>query len=132
MSPTSWYQDSAHRLFYGVFEGGGVKGIAYAGALLALRTQRCWFRGVAGASAGAITAALVAAGMTPEQIATATDNAMKAVRTGFWAGLWNLRSQDGFFASDSLRDWLDQTLHTSLSLSSKDPVAFKQLYEDSD
>jgi NTE family protein len=52
------------------FEGGGVKGAAYAGALRALE-QRGVLAGitrVAGASAGAITAMLVAMGATPAQI----------------------------------------------------------------
>mgnify|MGYP000421601976 CR=1 FL=1 len=44
-----------------VFEGGGVKGIAYAGALQALETKNILkdVKRVAGTSAGAITAALV-------------------------------------------------------------------------
>ena len=44
-----------------VFEGGGVKGIAYAGAIEALETKNVLkdVKRVAGTSAGAITAALV-------------------------------------------------------------------------
>ena len=45
-----------------VFEGGGVKGIGLAGAYSALRERGVVPKRVAGASAGAITAALVAAG----------------------------------------------------------------------
>ena len=45
-----------------VFEGGGVKGIGLAGALGALEEHGFEPRNVAGASAGAILAALVAAG----------------------------------------------------------------------
>jgi NTE family protein len=45
-----------------VFEGGGVKGIGLAGAYCALRERGVVPKRVAGASAGAITAALVAAG----------------------------------------------------------------------
>jgi len=46
----------------GVFEGGGAKGIAFVGALALMEAQGKWFKRVAGTSAGAITAALVAAG----------------------------------------------------------------------
>jgi NTE family protein len=45
-----------------VFEGGGVKGIGLAGAFAALEQRGFEHKSVAGASAGAITAALVAAG----------------------------------------------------------------------
>jgi NTE family protein len=45
-----------------VFEGGGVKGIGLAGAYCALRERGVQPKRVAGTSAGAITAALVAAG----------------------------------------------------------------------
>jgi len=52
----------------GVFEGGGALGAAYAGALKALHDNNIWFARVAGASAGAITAALIAVGFTAPEI----------------------------------------------------------------
>lgn len=56
-----------------VFEGGGVKGVAYCGALheLERRDILAAVTKVAGTSAGAITAALVAAGCTPEELEAA-------------------------------------------------------------
>src|SRR4051812_41645641 len=92
VTSSGWYNTTGvvNNWFYGVFEGGGAKGIAYAGALLALKERRCWFHAVAGASAGAITAALVAAGLTPEEIEGATQGALKELQTGFWGGLRNL------------------------------------------
>lgn len=53
-----------------IFEGGGVKGIAYAGAIRVLEKQDILtdIRRVAGASAGAITAALLGAGATGSDI----------------------------------------------------------------
>lgn len=53
-----------------VFEGGGVKGIAYAGALQVLGTRGILpnIERVAGTSAGAITACLVSLKYTPESI----------------------------------------------------------------
>ena len=52
-----------------VFEGGGVKGTAYAGALQVLgrREMLAPVRRVGGTSAGSITALLVALGYTPEE-----------------------------------------------------------------
>ncbi len=53
-----------------VFEGGGVKGIAYAGALEVLQEKNILpkIQRVAGTSAGAIVAVLVGLGYTPEEI----------------------------------------------------------------
>lgn len=52
----------------GVFEGGGALGTAYVGALRLLEDSNAWFARVAGNSAGAITAAMVAAGFTAREI----------------------------------------------------------------
>ncbi|MFZ3173108.1 MAG: patatin-like phospholipase family protein [Carboxydocellales bacterium] len=51
-----------------VFEGGGVKGVALVGALWAAEAQGYTWENVAGTSAGAIVAALVAAGYTASEI----------------------------------------------------------------
>jgi len=51
-----------------VFEGGGVKGIGLAGAYAALRERGVVPKRVAGTSAGAITAALVAAGYDASEL----------------------------------------------------------------
>ena len=51
-----------------VFEGGGVKGIGLAGAYSALCERGVGPKRVAGTSAGAITAALVAAGYSAEEL----------------------------------------------------------------
>ena len=52
----------------GVFEGGGALGTAYLGGLRALRDNGIWFKRVAGNSAGAITAAMIAVGFTAHEI----------------------------------------------------------------
>lgn len=53
---------------YAVFQGGGVKGIALVGALQVAEEQGVSFEGVGGASAGAIVAALYAAGYTAAEM----------------------------------------------------------------
>lgn len=55
-------------LINGVFEGGGVKGIALAGGVSAAMKQGHVFHQVAGTSSGAIVAALLAAGYTGEEM----------------------------------------------------------------
>ena len=92
-----------------VFEGGGVKGIAYAGALdvLEQRGLMAGVRGVAGTSAGAYTAMLVAIGCPAAQIralATATD----------YPGLEDrldplrLATKYGLYAGRALLAWIQQ------------------------
>jgi NTE family protein len=56
-----------------VFEGGGVKGIGLAGAFTQLEQRGYRPRCVAGTSAGAITAALVAAGYTGQELVKAVE-----------------------------------------------------------
>jgi NTE family protein len=51
-----------------VFEGGGVKGVALIGALKRLEEEGIEFGRVAGTSAGAIAASLVASGYKAEEI----------------------------------------------------------------
>ena len=53
---------------FGVFEGGGIKGIALAGAAAAVLDAGYRFERVAGTSAGALTASLIAADYTSDEL----------------------------------------------------------------
>jgi NTE family protein len=53
---------------FGIFEGGGAKGLAHVGAIAVAQELGVQFVGVAGASAGAIVAALIAVGYAPKQV----------------------------------------------------------------
>jgi len=127
-----WYDTPGaieHR-FCGVFEGGGAKGVAFSGALLAMAQEKCWFSAVAGASAGAITAALVASRLSPDEMESATDKALTLIQTGVWAGLRRLRKTTGYFQSDDLRTWLNDLLLAQVRKSEDTPapVTFEELY----
>ncbi|WP_247841642.1 patatin-like phospholipase family protein [Pseudomonas sp. MWU12-3103b] len=52
-----------------VMQGGGAKGIAHAGGLIAIEEEKLIVKGVAGTSAGSIAAALVAAGYSGRDLA---------------------------------------------------------------
>ena len=52
----------------GVFEGGGVRGAAFAGAYRAASEAGITFQGTVGTSSGSIAAALIAAGLSPEGV----------------------------------------------------------------
>lgn len=58
---------------YGIFEGGGAKGLAHVGALKASESRGIDFEGVAGTSAGAIVASLIAAGYTSDELFNSKD-----------------------------------------------------------
>ena len=54
--------------YVGIFEGGGAKGFAHVGALKATEERGIQFSEVGGTSAGAIIAALVAAGFKADEL----------------------------------------------------------------
>ncbi|MDK2596794.1 patatin-like phospholipase family protein [Pseudoalteromonas obscura] len=58
---------------YGVFNGGGAKGAAFSGAVQAIDSEYDW-AGVAGTSAGAITAGLLAAGYRGNELKDVVGN----------------------------------------------------------
>ena len=63
------------RPIYAIFEGGGAKGTAHIGALQAVEDNGLDIIGVAGTSAGALIAVLVAVGLESADIMSATDPA---------------------------------------------------------
>lgn len=90
-----------------VFEGGGVKGIAYAGALQVLSDRNILpnITRAAGTSAGAITACLVCLGYSAAEIKTAV---MAMDFTAFEDGWDPLRipMEYGLYKGDKFLEWL--------------------------
>lgn len=103
-----WWADGEHRLALGVFQGGGAKGIAYAGALQAFAQEKYWFSQVAGSSAGAITAVLVAAGVHTNDLEDLTADALRRVRKP--ALRLAIGTAEGVFTNRRLGAWLDAQL----------------------
>jgi len=64
---------------YGIFEGGGAKGLAHVGALKACEERKIKFRGVAGTSAGAIIAGFIAVGFKAEELFSPNQDSKKRV-----------------------------------------------------
>ena len=73
-----------------VFEGGGVKGIALVGAMQAFEEAEFEWQNVAGTSAGAITAALVAVGYTAAEVKEIMDTRVEFRRFMDVAGIGKL------------------------------------------
>jgi predicted acylesterase/phospholipase RssA len=130
---TAWWFDDPERVttkLAGVFEGGGAKGVAYAGALEVVLEKGCWFSAVAGSSAGAITAALIAAGLEPEDIKRETPEGLKTLSVR-WRKWWRALQGKGPYASSGLSNWLEGILCTQVARvrSVESPVTFDDLYE---
>lgn len=123
----------------GVFQGGGCRAAAYAGAFAAATERGVHFSKVAGASAGSIAAVLIAAGATPEWLdenlgklefkdllrrAGAASAMTPLPRKGSkWA---DLLAHGGFFSSRGIEAWVEARLRELLPKSSH-PVLFKDL-----
>lgn len=101
-----------------VFQGGGVKGIAYVGALQVLQAQDLLrsVEQVAGTSAGAITAALVAVGATADEmnsILSSTDFASFMDGKGWIIGdTVRMVREFGIYKGDEFEQWCRQQIGT--------------------
>jgi NTE family protein len=105
----------------GVFEGGGVKGLAFVGALAAAEEElgiHEWVN-VAGTSAGAIVAALLVAGFTPAQLRDYVGgidyNRFADYGPGgkILGGLRNALRRRGLVRGEYLKKWLSARLAES-------------------
>lgn len=102
----------------GVLEGGGVKGIAHVGAVYALEQAGYRFERVAGSSAGAIVAALIAADYHGEEMAQLMKSLdyMKFKQTdmldrlGKTGKLLSILFHYGIYSAAYLEQWLNDLL----------------------
>jgi predicted acylesterase/phospholipase RssA len=129
---------AATTLINGVFKGGGAKGLVYVGALKAVRERGFRFTSVAGSSAGAITATLIAANLSCEEIERAADEGLRVVRGGFPFGLGQLLlglfplTSKSIFSVRRLERWLEGLLchhvRGESANNAKGPMTFEELH----
>jgi NTE family protein len=99
-----------------VFEGGGVKGLAFCGALKVLEERGIItdVKGLAGSSAGAITAGLLACGYTSDEILDALKpkdfNEFKDDDFGIFRDVKRLMTEFGFYAGKEFHRWYGELL----------------------
>ncbi|EJL76928.1 putative esterase of the alpha-beta hydrolase superfamily [Polaromonas sp. CF318] len=118
---------------FALFEGGGAKGMAYAGVIKACADFGIRIEGACGVSAGAIAATLVAAGLTPgkisELLAVSLLDILKTGRGGFFRRfLADLKLRifaKGLSSSEGIQHWIEFQLKAALDCPS--PVLFKHL-----
>ena len=100
-----------------VFEGGGVKGIAYVGAMEVLKKEGILGKidRVGGTSAGSINAVLFAAGYSnAETLKVVQSLDFNDFRDDSWGALKDLnrlKNEYGWYKGDYFRDWMGDLLH---------------------
>jgi predicted acylesterase/phospholipase RssA len=94
-----------------IMKGGGIKGLAFAGALLELERYFS-FDIFAGASAGAITAVLLGAGYTPAELRQTLGETSfrKFLDASRLRSLWNLLTTYGLYSGDAFERWIKDLL----------------------
>jgi NTE family protein len=128
-----------HQITNLVFEGAGIRGIAYAGAINALdqRNVLQHIERVGGTSAGAITALLVSIGYTSEEIKdiihTTSFRKFNDGHLFFPGGITRLKKYFGWYRGKRFNDWLkvmiaNKTGFSDLTFAQLEQKGFKKLY----
>lgn len=102
----------------GVFAGGGVRGIGHVGAVLATEEAGYCFKNVAGSSAGAIVAALLAAGYSTEELhRVMQDTDYRKMKQGSWLSRLGMPGKAalllyrfGIYRADYFEVWMAELL----------------------
>ncbi|MGE6353973.1 patatin-like phospholipase family protein [Flavobacterium sp. NPDC079362] len=98
-----------------IMKGGGIKGVAYVGALEELQ-KHYTFNWYAGTSAGAITAILLGAGYTVEELkdVLGTKNFKDFKDAHILKALYNLFTRSGLYEAHTFNVWLEELLAVKL------------------
>lgn len=113
-----------------VLEGGGVRGLAYAGAMQVLdsigilqQVER-----VGGTSAGAIQATMLCIGYTPAEVLRAIEHVpLKQFNDGSIAsGIYRLPKKFGFYKGEKISNWIDTLIRAKTGDAD---ITFLQLHQ---
>lgn len=122
-----------------VFEGAGIRGIAYSGVLYELEKSKLLsqVKRVGGTSAGAITALLISLGYTSEEIyKIVADTKFQKFNDGaffFLGGYSRMRNRFGWYKSNKFEHWLQElisrkTQNPDITFAELERKGFKSLY----
>lgn len=115
-----------------VFEGGGVKGIAFVGALQQLFKNNMLnnIENIAGTSAGSGVATLFACGYNTDELKkiiwTCDFNSFKDDSFGIFRDLWRLYYSYGFHDGNELKTFHEKLINNKLGISN---ITFDQFYD---
>ncbi|PHI18075.1 hypothetical protein CEQ90_19820 [Lewinellaceae bacterium SD302] len=98
-----------------IMKGGGIKGIAYVGALEEL-DKYFNFNWYAGTSAGAISAILLGCGYSTSELKDILlkKNFSDFKDAGFFKKIWNLITKRGLYEANTFTKWMDNMLSSKL------------------
>jgi NTE family protein len=114
-----------------VFEGGGIRGIAYTGALKVLEEQQMLkgVRRTCGTSVGAITAGLLAVGYTADELEQVMgDLKIQKFNDGHWlffGGANRMTKNFGWYKGEKLESWLGKLIEAKTGSAD---ITLKQLH----
>ena len=113
-----------------VFEGGGMRGVSYAGALMELEKQGFLdsIQNIGGTSVGAIAAMMLAIGYSPDEIekeiAEANPRKFNDGTVLFFGGSTRLRKHFGWYKGKKVSRWIGGLIDKKLET---DEITFAQL-----
>lgn len=131
----------------GVFEGGGVRGAAFAGAYSGCKNAGVEFVGTVGTSAGSIAAVLIAADLSPEELTKELskkfkefleiDSQVVSKKDKIWialSGFFGKQNSEyvqkflgmGLYSSEKIEGWVNSVLAKKLKIEGR-KVQFKDL-----
>lgn len=114
-----------------VFEGAGIRGIAYCGALMEMEKagELQGVKRVAGTSSGAITAGLISIGYSPQEIYDIIGSTNFAkFNDGGWifiGGFSRLKNRFGYYKGNAFLHWLEVLIEKKTG---NPDITFEQLY----
>lgn len=115
-----------------VFEGAGIRGIAYSGAIKILEEKKLLqnVERVGGTSAGAITALLLSLGYNANEISELINStSFKKFNDGkflLFGGIHRLKKYYGWYRGKRFENWLDKVIQVKTGNSE---ISFKELHE---
>jgi len=115
-----------------VFEGGGIRGIAFGGSLKYMEEEKMLdnIKGLAGSSAGSIISTAIAIGYTSKEIIEIMTNidfeTFKDDSWGIFRDIYRFVTQYGVYKGDSFLRWISNVIEKKTG--DKD-ITFKQIYE---
>jgi NTE family protein len=115
-----------------VFEGAGLRGIAYCGAIQELETRKliAGVEKVGGTSAGAVTALCISLGYTSHEIAqilyTTNFKKFNDGRFFFAGGINRMNKFFGWYKGEKLNRWLEKIIKDKTG---NENITFEQLYD---
>jgi NTE family protein len=113
-------------------EGGGIRGIAYVGAIKALEEKQLLqnIENIAGTSVGAITAALLCVGYSAEELEKELSSIkfqkFNDGRGIFFGGFYRVSKKYGWYRGEKITDWINNLLHKKTGITN---ITFQQLFE---